>query len=176
MLDSINFSFFVIEIITGIISNSMGLVADSLDMLADALVYGLSLFVVGKSILHKKMVAKLSGYLQLTLVVIGFMEILRRLIGTGEVPNHKMMIIISLLALLANTVSLYILQKSKSNEVHIKASMICTSNDVIANMGVIIAGVLVLVLNSNIPDLVIGTIVFSMVLRGSIRILQLGRK
>jgi Co/Zn/Cd efflux system component len=86
------------------------------------------------------------------------------------------MIIISLLALLANTVSLYILQKSKSNEVHIKASMICTSNDVIANMGVIIAGVLVLVLNSNIPDLVIGTIVFSMVLRGSIRILQLGRK
>jgi Co/Zn/Cd efflux system component len=57
----------------------MGLVADSLDMLADALVYGLSLFVVGKSILHKKMVAKLSGYLQLTLVVIGFMKSLEDL-------------------------------------------------------------------------------------------------
>jgi Co/Zn/Cd efflux system component len=86
------------------------------------------------------------------------------------------MIIISLLALLANVVSLYILQKSKSNEVHIKASMICTSNDVIANAGVITAGVLVLLLHSNIPDLVVGTIVFTMVLRGSIKILQLGNK
>ena len=172
----INFSFFVIEIITGIISNSMGLVADSLDMLADAFVYGLSLLVVGKALIHKRRVAKLSGYLQLTLVVMGFIEILRRFIGTGEVPNYKMMIIISLLALFANVVSLYILQKSKSNEVHIKASMICTSNDVIANAGVITAGVLVLLLHSNIPDLVVGTIVFTMVLRGSIRILQLENK
>lgn len=54
--------------------------------------------------------------------------------------------------------------------------MICTSNDVIANAGVITAGVLVLLLHSNIPDLVVGTIVFTMVLRGSIKILQLGNK
>lgn len=172
----INFSFFVIEIIAGIISNSMGLIADSLDMLADAFVYGLSLFVVGKALVHKQRVAKFSGFIQLALVITGFIEILRRVIGKGEVPDYTVMIIISMLALMANIASLYVLQKSKSNEVHIRASMICTSNDVIANAGVIVAGVLVLLLHSNIPDLVIGAIVFTIVLKGSVRILQLGNK
>ena len=170
----INFSFFVIEIIAGILSNSMGLFADSLDMLADAFVYGLSLFVVGKALIYKKRVAKFSGYIQLALVVTGFIEILRRVLGHGEVPNFNVMIIISFLALIANIISLFILQKSKSNEVHIKASMICTSNDVIANAGVITAGVLVLLIHSNIPDLLIGTLVFTMVMKGTIRILRLG--
>src|SRR5690606_25299904 len=67
----INFSFFIIEITTGFISESMGLVADSLDMLADATVYGLSLWAVGASIVRKKKVATLSGYFQLILAGIG---------------------------------------------------------------------------------------------------------
>ena len=67
----INFAFFIIEITTGFISKSMGLVADSLDMLADALVYGLSLWAVGSTVIRKKKVAKLSGYFQLALALIG---------------------------------------------------------------------------------------------------------
>ena len=55
----INFAFFIIEVITGIISKSMGLVADSLDMLADSFVYGISLWAVGGSLIRKKNVAKL---------------------------------------------------------------------------------------------------------------------
>ena len=97
---TINFSFFAIEIIMGIISNSMGLVADSLDMLADAL----------------------------------------------------------------------------SNEVHIKTSIIFTSNDIIINIGIVAAGVFVLLMKSNVLDLMVGAIVFTIVLRGSIRILQLGNR
>ena len=77
----INFAFFVIEMATGLISNSMGLVADSLDMFADAAVYGLSLLAVGKSLSKKKLVAKLAGYFQFTLAVIGFIEVVRRFIG-----------------------------------------------------------------------------------------------
>jgi Co/Zn/Cd efflux system component len=170
----INLSFFLIEIIAGIVYNSMGLAADSLDMLADAFVYGLSLLVIGKALIHKKRVAKISGYLQLTLVLMGFIEIIRRVIGTGDIPDYKVMIIVSIFALCGNAASLYILQKSKSNEVHIKASMIFTSNDVIINIGIITAGVLVLLVNSNIPDLIIGGIVFAIVLRGSLKILKLG--
>ena len=86
------------------------------------------------------------------------------------------MIIVSILALIANGICLYILQKSKSkNEAHMKASMIFTSNDVIINLGVIIAGFLVHLLNSNKPDLIIGTIVFILVIQGAFRILKLGR-
>lgn len=171
----INFLFFIIEIVTGFLSNSMGLVGDSLDMLADAFVYGMSLLVVGKSFLYKKKVATLSGVSQLLLALLGYFEVIRRFIGLENLPEYKMMIVISILALLANVLSLYILQKSKSKEVHMKASMICTSNDIIVNAGVIVAGVLVLLLGSPIPDLIIGLIIFSMVMHGSIRILKLGR-
>ena len=78
---AINFVFFIIEITTGIISKSMGLVADSLDMLADSFVYGISLFAVGGTIIKKKRIAKLAGYFQITLAVIGFVEVLRRFFG-----------------------------------------------------------------------------------------------
>lgn len=169
----INFAFFVIEIFTGLISRSMGLVADSLDMLADALVYGMSLMAVGGTLLFKKRVANLAGYLQIILAVLGFSEVIHRFIAPGLVPDFRMMIIISSLALLANTLSLLILQKSKSREAHMQASMIFTSNDVKINAGVIIAGILVNTFNSGIPDLTIGTIVFILVIRGAIRILRL---
>jgi len=171
----VNFAFFILEITTGFISKSMGLVADSLDMLADALVYGLSLWAVGSTVLHKKKVAKLSGYFQLALALLGLSEVIRRFISFEEVSDFQTMIIVSILALIANSVCLYLLQKSKSNEAHMKATMIFTSNDIIINTGVILAGILVLVTQSKYPDLIIGAIVFLIVVRGAFRILKLGK-
>ncbi|KJD31192.1 cation transporter [Tamlana sedimentorum] len=172
----INFTFFIIEITTGIISKSMGLIADSLDMLADSFVYGISLFAVGGTLIKKKRIAKLAGYFQITLAIIGFIEVLRRFFGTEKLPDFSTMIIVSILALIANGICLYILQKSKSKEqAHMKASMIFTSNDVIINIGLIIAGFSVNWLNSNKPDLIIGTIVFILVVQGAIRILKLSK-
>lgn len=173
---AINFAFFLIEITTGLISKSMGLVADSLDMLADSFVYGISLMAVGGTILRKKKVAKLSGYLQITLAIVGFTEVVRRFLGMENLPNVNTMILVSLFALIANGICLYLMQKSKSKEeAHIQASMIFTSNDVIINIGVIAAGVLVRALDSNKPDLLIGTIVFFLVLQGAFRILKLAK-
>ncbi len=171
----INFAFFIIEITTGLISKSMGLVADSLDMLADAVVYGLSLWAVGSTVIRKKRVARYSGYFQIALALLGLLEVIRRFISFEEVPNFQTMIIVSVLALIANSVCLYLLQKSKSNEAHMKASMIFTSNDIIINTGVIAAGVLVLLTQSKYPDLIIGAIVFLIVVRGAFRILKLGK-
>ncbi len=172
----INFTFFITEITTGIISKSMGLIADSLDMLADSFVYGISLFAVGSTLIKKKQIAKLAGYFQITLAIIAFIEVLRRFFGTEKLPNFSTMIIVSTLALIANGICLYILQKSKSKEqAHMRASMIFTSNDVIINIGVIIAGFLVNWLNSNKPDLIIGTIIFILVVQGAIRILKLSK-
>ena len=170
----INFSFFIIEMTTGIISKSMGLVADSLDMLADSFVYGISLIAVGGTIVKKKKVAKIAGYFQLLLACIGFIEVLRRFFGAEKIPDFSTMIIVSFFALIANGLCLYLLQKSKRKEdAHIKASMIFTSNDVIINLGIIIAGVLVHWLHSSTPDLIIGSFVFVLVVQGAIRILKL---
>lgn len=171
----INLAFFFIEISTGFLSRSMGLVADSLDMLADAIVYGLSLFVVGASIAKKKKVAEISGYFQLLLALLGIVEIIKRFLGVEEVPHFQTMIVVSLLALLANAVSLFILQKVKKKEAHIQASVIFSSNDIIINAGVIFAGVSVWFFDSKIPDLIIGTVVFVIVVRGAIRILKLSK-
>ncbi len=172
----INLSFFIIEMTTGLISKSMGLLADSLDMLADSFVYGISLFAVGGSLILKKRVARIAGYFQLLLALIGFAEVLRRFLGAENIPDFKTMIFVSIAALIANTICLYLLQKSKGrNEAHMKASLIFTSNDIIINLGVITAGLLVNWLNSNKPDLIVGSIVFILVVQGAFRILKLGK-
>ena len=172
---AINAGFFVAEIIGGLIANSMGLIADSLDMLADAIVYGMSLMVVGGTLARKKKIAKLSGVFQLVLAVFGLVEVVRRFLGVEGTPNYLTMVFISLFALVGNAVSLYLLQKKKSKEAHMEASYIFTSNDVIANIGIIIAGILVYFTKSGYPDLVIGTLVFALVAKGAFRILKLSK-
>ena len=170
----INFGFFVIEMTTGWISGSMGLIADSLDMLADSIVYALSLFAVGGAISRKK-VAKYSGYFQMALATLGFVEVLRRFFSDTETPLFQWMIIVSIFALVGNLISLWLINKTKSKEAHMQASAIFTSNDIIVNGGVIAAGILVYFLNSKWPDLVIGGIVFTFVMRGAIRIVKLSK-
>ena len=170
---AINFGFFIIEMTTGLISRSMGLVADSLDMLADALVYGMSLMVVGAAVAKKKRVALWSGILQMILALLGLSEVIRRFLEV--MPEFQAMIGISLLALAANSVCLWLLQRTQSKDAHMKASIIFSANDVIINIGVIVAGLLVWWLGSNLPDLIVGIIIFLIVIRGAVRILKLSR-
>lgn len=169
----INAGFFGVEIITGFISNSMGLVADSLDMLADAFVYGLSLYAVSGDINQKRRIARISGYLQLVLALAGFIEVTRRTIYHAETPDYKIMILVSLFALAGNVICLSLLQKSKNREAHIQASKIFTANDVLINTGVIVAGGLVYFTSSRIPDLMIGTVVFILIIKGTIKIFRI---
>ena len=171
----INFFFFALEMLTGFIAGSMGLVADSLDMLADSIVYSLSLFAIGGTVLRKKRIAGAAGAFQLMLGLLGFAEVARRFLGYGDVPDFQLMILISLLALAGNATCLYLLNASKSKEAHMQASMIFTSTDVIVNAGVIVAGIMVYLTESKLPDLFIGTVVFILVLNGAYRILKLSK-
>ena len=171
----INAVFFAGEMIAGWLSGSMGLVADSLDMMADALVYGLSLWAVGAVVSRKKRVAAVSGYVQLILALLGLLEVIRRVLGAEALPDFRTMIVVSVFALVANSLCLLLLQRIKSKEAHVKASMIFTSNDVIINSGVIFSGALVYWMNSAIPDLVTGGIVFLLVVWGAIRIIKLSK-
>ena len=167
----INAVMFFVEMTVGILADSTALIADSMDMLADAVVYGIGIYAVGKSILHKAKAAQISGYFQLLLGVIILIDITRRLF-LGSEPISSLMIGMGFIALIANVACLAIIRNHKNDEVHMRASWIFSANDVIANIGVIIAGVLVVWLDSRVPDLVIGCIVSIVVLRGAWMILK----
>lgn len=173
-LMAINGGMFVVELFAGLIAQSMGLIADSLDMLADAGVYGISLYAVGKTVALKKKSALANGYFQLILGLGIIFETVRRFIYGSE-PEPTYMILVSLVALVANVYCLALLSKHKDGEVHMQASYICSSTDVMANIGVVIAGIAVFFTQSQYPDLIIGIIVTGIVLKGAATILKLGR-
>lgn len=174
LLLAINGGMFVVELLMGIFADSMGLISDSLDMLADASVYLVSLYAVGKAFETKNRSVKLNGSLQIVLGVGVLVETLRRFIYESD-PEPSFMILISLIALTANVYCLLLLSKHKEGGVHMKASYICSSTDVMANLGVILAGGAVFLTGSPYPDLIIGIIVTGIVLRGAVTILKLAK-
>lgn len=169
---AINAVMFVLELGVGIVAQSTGLIADSLDMFADAAVYGVSLYAVGKAATLKLKAAHFSGWLQLALALGVLLEVLRRAIYGSE-PVSTLMMGVGAVALVANIICLLLIFKSRNQGAHMKASWIFSANDVLANAGVITAGILVAVTGSQIPDLVIGIIIGLIVLSGARRILLL---
>jgi len=169
---AINGIMFVIEITVGWWAQSTGLIADSLDMFADAAVYGVALYAVGHSVRVKLRAAHFSGWLQIILSLGALSEVVRRLLFGSE-PISSLMMGFGLVALVANVVCLVLIAKSRDSGAHMKASWIFSANDVIANLGVILAGGLVAWTGSRYPDLVIGLIIGLIVLNGARRILQL---
>lgn len=167
----INAAMFVAEFVAGVIARSTGLIADSLDMLADAAVYSVSLYAVGRSETLKNRAAMLSGVLQILLALSLAVEILRRTI-MGSEPEPFFMIGVSLVALAANVICLTLIAKHRDGEVHMRASWVFSKNDVIANVGVIVAGGLVLLFAEPWPDLIIGALIVFVVFRGGISIVS----
>lgn len=167
----INALMFVVEIVTGWLAQSTGLIADSLDMLADAAVYGLALYAVGHAG-RQLGAARLSGWLQMLLALGVLSEVVRRWV-LGSAPEPLPMMGIALLALVANVACLALLARHRKGGAHMRASWIFSTNDVLANLGVILAGALVAWTGSNIPDLLIGLLIALLVLNGARRILQL---
>lgn len=168
---AINAVMFLVEIIAGWLAQSTGLIADSLDMFADSAVYGLALYAVGHAGRQLR-AARLSGWLQLLLALGVLGEVLRRWL-TGSAPEPLPMVGIALLALAANLACMAMLAKHREGGAHMRASWIFSTNDVLANLGVILAGALVAWTGSNLPDLAIGTLIGLLVLNGARRILKL---
>lgn len=167
---AINAVMFAVELVIGLLADSTALIADSLDMLADALVYSISLYAVGRSDSHKRTAASFSGILQIALALIVLADVVRRLFHGSE-PVSFLIVGIGTLALIANSICLSLILRHRRGGVHMRASVIFSTNDVIANIGVILAGVLVWALESPYPDLLIGLIISAIVLRGGIKIL-----
>jgi cation diffusion facilitator family transporter len=171
---AINAVMFLLEFVIGWLAQSTGLIADSLDMLADAGVYGIGLYAVGRSLRAKTHTASVSGILQIALATLVVVDVLRRYV-VGSEPFAGLMMGVSLLALAANLACLALLAKHRDGEVHMRASWIFSTNDVLANLGVILAGALVYFTGSRTPDLIIGLIIALLVARGGVQILREAR-
>jgi cation diffusion facilitator family transporter len=170
----INAVMFVVELAFGLRAGSTGLIADSLDMLADAGVYALSLLAVGRSLSQQRQAALLSGRLQIALAGWVLLDVLRRAL-LGSEPISTVMVAIGALALLANLLCLVLVRRHREGGVHMRASVIFSTNDTLANLGVIVAGLLVAWSGSPIPDLLIGAAISLLVLSGGRRILREAR-
>ncbi len=172
LLLAINALMFAVEIVTGIVAKSAGLLADSLDMFADAAVYGLALYAVGRSARAKLKTAHIAGWIQAALAIGALFEVVRRFIRGSE-PEPPLIMAMAFLALIANVTCLWLVSKHRDGGTHMKASAIFSANDVLANVGVILAGALVAWSGSPYPDLAIGAAIAVIVLSGAVRILRL---
>ena len=172
ILLAINGVMFVAEMVAGWLAQSTGLMADALDMLADAAVYGISLYAVGRAARLQLRAAHLSGWLQMALALGALAEVIRRFV-MGSEPEPVWMMGVSTVALVANVSCLYLISRHRQGGAHMKASWIFSTNDVVANLGVVGAGLLVSLTQSRFPDLLIGAIIATIVLTGSVRILRL---
>ncbi|WP_017444237.1 cation diffusion facilitator family transporter [Gayadomonas joobiniege] len=167
----LNAVMFFVEFTAGWLARSSGLLADSLDMLADAMVYAISLYAVGKAIKQKAKAAMANGILQFSLGILILLDVGKR-IYFDEYPTTEIMTWISLLALTVNIICFTMLYQHRQGDINLRASWICSRNDMIANVGVLLAAVLVVNLNSAWPDRLIGLFIAAIIVRSAIRIIS----
>jgi cation diffusion facilitator family transporter len=167
---AINLVMFLVEYRYSFIAQSSSLMADSLDMLGDAIVYGFSLYVLHKSDRWRSTAALLKG-----LIIVGFaISVLVEVwfkIRTDFVPSSNTMGIIGALALAANTACLFLLYRHREDDLNMKSTWICSRNDIISNVGVLIAAVLVYFNQSKWPDIFVGLIIAALFIRSAVPLL-----
>ncbi len=172
VLLAINALMFVVEALAGWWAESSGLVADGLDMFADAAVYGTALYAVGRGAAAQGRAGRLAGVLQLVLALGLFGQVAQHVIYGAE-PLALPMMVVSVLALCANAACLLLVARHRDGGAHMKASYIFSATDVLANLGVIVAGALVAWTGAPWPDWLVGSLIGAMVLAGALRILKL---
>ena len=155
----------------GVWAASTALMGAGLDNLADASVYAVSLFAIGRAAMVKVRAARLSGFLLIGLAVLLLVEVLRRFAG-GEEPVGPAMMAMAAVNAALNVVCLKLLRRHRGEDVNFKASAIFTSNDSIVNGVIVLSGVLVMWLGSNIPDLILGVVVAAIAANGGREILR----
>lgn len=167
----LNASMFVIGGIAGVMADSMGLIADSLDMLADASAYAIALLAWHRSAGFKIRAAMLSGTL-LMLLGLGALGGVAWRAAHGSSPEGPWMMTVAVVSLAVNATVLRLLSRFRDGEVHLRATWLFTRVDVIANLAVIVSGLLVLGLGTSVPDLVIGAAIALYVIKEAVGILR----
>ena len=168
---AINALMFLVEGWAGVLAHSTSLLADALDMLGDALVYGFSLFVLARSVRWQAGAALAKGGFMLAF---GF-----GVLGEGlykvfhpVMPGVEMMGIIGTIALAANLVCFFLLYRHREDNLNMSSTWLCSRNDLITNVGVLVAAGGSYLLVSRWPDIIVGGIIASLFLSSAVSVLS----
>jgi Co/Zn/Cd efflux system component len=151
----INAVMFAVELGAGLLAHSTALLADSADMLGDAVVYGFSLYVIGRGPAWQRRGALLKGGLMAAFGAGVLIEIGLKL-ARGLTPDAHLMSGIGVLALAANASVLLALWRHRADDLNMRSVWLCSRNDVIANAAVLLAAFGVMLTRSPWPDIAVG--------------------
>lgn len=166
----INIVMFVTEFSGGLIAGSSALMADSVDMLGDAIVYVLSLYALSRGPRWEAGAAIAKGVIILLFGAAVIVEIIHK-ISSGVPPSSSLMLVFASLALAANLTCLALLWRFRKLNINMSSTFECSRNDVISNVGVLIAAGLVALTNSPWPDIGVGLLIAILFLRSAWRVL-----
>ena len=167
----INGGMFGLEMIIGLLAGSTALLADSLDMLGDALVYGFSLYVVGRSTRWRAGAALMKGGIMAGFGLMVLSQAGYHLISP-EVPNFRLMGLTGALALTANVTCLMLLTRHRNDDLNMRSTWLCSRNDIIANLGVLAAAAGVFATDSVWPDLAVGLLITVVFMRTAVYVVR----
>ena len=170
----INVVMFVVEITAGLKSGSQALLADSLDFAGDSATYTISLLVIGASLRTRATASLFKGGSLAFIAIVILASSLYRFLG-DTVPAAETMGLIGVLALLANLTSLLILMRWRDGDSNVRSVWLCSRNDAIGNVGVILAGIAVAITSAAWPDLLVATLLATLFLRSSFSIISQAR-
>lgn len=168
---AINAVMFVVEVVASISASSMALQADALDFLGDTATYGLSLFVLAKPPSWRTNAALFKG---VTLAALGLWVLSSTLwrVFVTDIPQAMVMGSIGMLALAANIASVLILLRFRSGDANVRSVWLCSRNDAIGNVAVVLAATGVFATGTAWPDLAVAAIMASLFLTSSIKIIK----
>jgi Co/Zn/Cd efflux system component len=151
----LNAAMFGIELVAGLLARSTALLADSVDMLGDAIVYGFSLYAIGRAPIWQSRAALLKGLIMSGFAVVVLGEVATKVLW-GATPDAGTMWRIAILALAVNAIALWLLWRHRADDINMGSAWLCSRNDVAANAGVLAAAVGVSLTGSAWPDIVVG--------------------
>jgi Co/Zn/Cd efflux system component len=140
-------------------------------MLADAVVYALGLFALGRASHWRARAALTSGVFQLLLGLGVAVEAIWKM-AAGSLPDAATMGLFGAIALVANTLCFLLLVRFRNGDINLRATWICSRNDMIGNIGVLLAAALVIWTGSPLPDIVIGLLIAAVVVHSAWRIIN----
>ncbi|TPP10128.1 cation transporter [Rhizobium glycinendophyticum] len=171
MVIVINAAMFIVEMTAGQLARSQALQADALDFFADAVTYGISLAVIGASLKSRSLAAAAKGGSLFLMGLWVFGSTLHRVFYQG-VPEAPVMGAIGFLALAANLASVLLLMNYKDGDANVRSVWLCSRNDAIGNVIVMIAALGVWGTATAWPDLIVAAIMAGLFLYSSTQILS----
>lgn len=151
----INLLMFLVEAVAGWYAGSTALLADSLDMLGDAFAYGFSLYVVGRSVRWKAVSAMFKGGVMAAFGALVLGQAVYKIV-IPQVPYFETIGVIGFLALAANSTCLALLWRHRAEDINMRSVWLCSRNDIIANLSVLVAAAGIWLTHSQWPDVLIG--------------------